>query len=201
MSGETEPVRMYFAFRSPYSWMAAERIARDGIAIDPIAFVKPPADTPPPNPITSPAKGAYVARDVVRLAKRLGFDFQLPDPFDIDFVRPNNVFQLAKEEDKALQFMLAAYRARFVGGRNISEDDVLCDIAVEAGLDPDASLVAADSADLRDRSLLDLEKTLETDRPFGVPFFVFRGEPFWGQDRIDLLLEAVRDAGAQVGAP
>jgi len=185
---------MYFAFRSPYSWMATERVAQEGIAIDPVAFLKPPAGTPPPNPITSPAKGAYVARDVVRLAKRLGFDFALPDPFDIDFSRPNNVFQLAKEEDRALAFMLAAYRARFVGGRNISEDDVLCDIAVEAGLDPDATLVAADSVDLRARSLLDLEKTLEIDQPFGVPFFVYQGEPFWGQDRIDLLIEAVRSA-------
>ncbi|MCR9240024.1 MAG: DsbA family protein [Rhodobiaceae bacterium] len=194
MGKTTEPVRMYFAFRSPYSWMATERVAQDGIAIDPVAFIKPPAGTPPPNPITSPAKGTYVARDVVRLAKRLGFEFALPNPFDIDFSRPNNVFQLAKEEDRALAFMLAAYRARFVGGRNISEDDVLCDIAVEAGLDPDATLVAADSVDLRARSLLDLEKTLEIDQPFGVPFFVYQGEPFWGQDRIDLLIEAVRSA-------
>ena len=193
MDKSIELVRLYFAFRSPYSWMATERIVQEGISVDPIAFVKPPADTPPPNPITSPAKGAYVARDVVRLAERLGFDFALPDPFDIDFSRPNNVFQLAKEEDKALAFMLAAYRARFVGGRNISEDEVLCDIAVEAGLDPDATLVAADSADLRARSLMELEKTLETDRPFGAPFFVFQGEPFWGQDRIDLLLEVIRN--------
>ncbi len=194
MDKRTEPVRMYFAFRSPYSWMATERIAQEGITVDPIAFVKPPSDTPPPNPITSPAKGAYVAQDVVRLAKRFGFEFALPHPFDIDFARPNNVFQLAKEEDRAIAFMLAAYRTRFVGGRNIAEDDVLCDIAVEAGLDPDAALVAADSTDLRSRSLMDLEKTLEIDRPFGVPFFVYQGEPFWGQDRIDLLLEAVRSS-------
>lgn len=194
MGESIEPVRMYFAFRSPYSWIATERIIQEKIPVDPIAFVKPPADTPPPNPITSPAKGAYVARDVVRLTKRLGFDFALPDPFDIDFVRPNNVFQLAKEEDKALAFMLTAYRARFVAGRNISQDEVLCDIALEAGLDPDASLVAADSMDLRARSFLDMEKTLETDRPFGVPFFVFQGEPFWGQDRVDLLLETIRNA-------
>ncbi len=196
MSQQSEPVRMYFAFRSPYSWMATERIVNEGIAVDPIAFVKAPADTPPPNPITSPAKGAYVARDVVRLAKRLGFDFALPNPFDIDFSRPSNVFQLAKEEGKALPFMLAAYRARFVGGRNIAEDEVLCDVAVDAGLDPDAALVAADSADLRARSILEIEKTLETDQPFGVPFFVFQDEPFWGQDRVDLLIEAVRGSAA-----
>eukprot|EP00439_Symbiodinium_sp_Y106_P088760 s1_g1296.t1 len=144
--------------------MATERIVNEGIAVDPIAFVKSPADTPPPNPITSPAKGAYVARDVVRLAKRLGFDFALPDPFDIDFARPSNVFQLAKEEGRALPFMVAAYRARFVAGRNISEDEVLCDVAADAGLDPDAALVAAGSADLRARSILELEKTLEVDR-------------------------------------
>ena len=33
------------------------------------------------------------------------------------------------------------------------------------------------------------------DRVFGVPFFVVDGERFWGNDRIEFLLDAVRGRG------
>ncbi len=35
----------------------------------------------------------------------------------------------------------------------------------------------------------------ETDRVFGVPLFLFRDEPFWGQDRMGLLDERLTEAG------
>jgi 2-hydroxychromene-2-carboxylate isomerase len=37
------------------------------------------------------------------------------------------------------------------------------------------------------------------DHIFGVPIFVFRGESFWGHDRIPLLEERLRDAGLARG--
>jgi len=43
-----------------------------------------------------------------------------------------------------------------------------------------------------------LERCLEEaadDHIFGVPIFVFRGEPFWGQDRMGLLEERLEQAG------
>jgi len=33
------------------------------------------------------------------------------------------------------------------------------------------------------------------DHDFGVPFFIFRGEPFWGHDRIELLEQRLTEAG------
>ena len=35
---------------------------------------------------------------------------------------------------------------------------------------------------------------------FGVPFFIFRGEPFWGHDRLGLLEERLTEAGLALGA-
>jgi 2-hydroxychromene-2-carboxylate isomerase len=35
----------------------------------------------------------------------------------------------------------------------------------------------------------------EADHVFGVPFFVFRGEPFWGHDRMPLLEACLRESG------
>jgi 2-hydroxychromene-2-carboxylate isomerase len=33
------------------------------------------------------------------------------------------------------------------------------------------------------------------DKVFGVPMFIFNGEPFWGHDRIELLEQRLREAG------
>ena len=38
----------------------------------------------------------------------------------------------------------------------------------------------------------------EQDHIFGVPIFLFRGEPFWGQDRIPLLEQRLREAGLEL---
>ena len=38
------------------------------------------------------------------------------------------------------------------------------------------------------------------DGVFGSPFYLFEGEPFWGQDRLDFLEEAIiRAKGAALG--
>jgi 2-hydroxychromene-2-carboxylate isomerase len=38
------------------------------------------------------------------------------------------------------------------------------------------------------------------DRIFGVPIFVFNGEPFWGHDRIGLLERRLAEAGLALDA-
>jgi 2-hydroxychromene-2-carboxylate isomerase len=45
--------------------------------------------------------------------------------------------------------------------------------------------------------MAELDATLETDQPFGVPYFIYQGEPFWGQDRIALLEERLAETRAQ----
>jgi 2-hydroxychromene-2-carboxylate isomerase len=37
------------------------------------------------------------------------------------------------------------------------------------------------------------------DQVFGVPLFLFRGEQFWGNDRLELLASRLRDAGLARG--
>jgi 2-hydroxychromene-2-carboxylate isomerase len=38
------------------------------------------------------------------------------------------------------------------------------------------------------------------DRVFGVPIFIFKGEPFWGHDRIGLLEHRLTEAGLALEA-
>jgi 2-hydroxychromene-2-carboxylate isomerase len=72
----------------------------------------------------------------------------------------------------------------------------LADAAARAGLDL-AEMDAAVSADpARYDAMLERNQTdLEAAGHWGVPTFVFQGEPFFGQDRLDLLLWRLRQHG------
>jgi len=43
-------------------------------------------------------------------------------------------------------------------------------------------------------------KRAQQDRLFGVPFFVYRGEKFWGNDRIEWLRSAIETETAALVA-
>ncbi len=85
----------------------------------------------------------------------------------------------------------AVFRARWADGRDIADRDVLGDCARDAGLSRDDLVKRLDHEQYRNAFWVRAAAGIE-DRVFGVPFFVFDGERFWGNDRIEFLLDAVR---------
>ena len=74
--------------------------------------------------------------------------------------------------------------------RNLGEESTLIDIARAAGL-PAAELVAAAKADAaQKRYEANVREAIAADA-FGSPCYVLDGEVFWGQDRLDLLDDAL----------
>jgi len=45
------------------------------------------------------------------------------------------------------------------------------------------------------RGYQDAQAEAAVDHIFGVPIFIFEGEPFWGHDRLSLLEERLREKG------
>lgn len=74
------------------------------------------------------------------------------------------------------------------GQENWHEGDHLARALVEAGLDPleIETEVAANAATL-DEEIAANQNALEAAGHWGVPTLVFDGEPFFGQDRIDMV--------------
>ena len=74
----------------------------------------------------------------------------------------------------------------------------LAHAAARAGLDLAAldTAIAADSARY-DAMIAENQHALETAGHWGVPTMVFEGEPFFGQDRIDLLVWRLRQRGLE----
>ena len=89
----------------------------------------------------------------------------------------------------------AVLRACWVDDKDVAEADVLAGLLEQAGHDAGAILAAAQS----DAVAAIHETNTEAAVALGVvgaPGYVLNGEPFWGQDRIELLADALESARA-----
>jgi 2-hydroxychromene-2-carboxylate isomerase len=191
-----ETVRFYFSFRSPYSWLAFHRLgpalAKLPVTIDRIP-VFPPPDYPN-DPTAVPNKAAYIAHDVARVAEAYGLPFRSPDKLDTEWVRPHAAFLFAKDQGRDDAFGKAMYAARWSRGEDVGDDAVMAAAAREAEIDADGAVAAANDEAKHKRVWEGMIQAAGEDNIFGVPYYVFRGERFWGNDRIDWLVRSVRKA-------
>jgi 2-hydroxychromene-2-carboxylate isomerase len=195
-------IRFYFSFRSPYSWLAAERLEAElGDLAVPIERlpIYPTPELFPHDPAAMPDKIAYMVQDILRLVRERGLTVRFPSPVDPDWSISHAAFLGAERQGSGHRFMLEVFRKRFGEGLDLGEDDVIADAACRAGLDPGAILSAAHSEELRAEAAAGWRLGIERDRIFGVPSFVYAGKLYWGQDRMHFLRSAVvRKSG---GAP
>lgn len=96
-------------------------------------------------------------------------------------------------------FVHAALQAVWADELDIANPETLAVLADQSGLDGKELL--AESADPALQARAD-ELTREAiDRQvFGAPFYVYRGEPFWGQDRLELLEAAIASGRDPIGS-
>ena len=84
----------------------------------------------------------------------------------------------------------ALMQAMWAEDLDISDEAVLTNIASRFVSDPKALIGEAKATNVvneYDRYTEDAPR----DGVFGSPFYIFEGEPFWGQDRLDFLEEAI----------
>ena len=101
---------------------------------------------------------------------------------------------IAHEENAERAYREGVFRACWAEGRDIADREVLGDCARDAGLSRDNFLKRLDHEQYRNAVLARAVAGLE-DRVFGVPFFVVDGKRFWGNDRIEFLLDALSGKG------
>jgi 2-hydroxychromene-2-carboxylate isomerase len=196
MTEPRETVRFYFSFRSPYSWLALLR-AEQALAALPVALEYIPV-FPPPNfandPAAVPNKLKYIQQDTARIAAAYGFTTQPLATMDTDWVRPHAAYLYAADHGKGRAFAQALFEARFVRGLDVGDDAVMGEVARGLELDAAALLAAASDVAYQTRVVQGMIRGATEDSIFGVPLFVFRGEPFWGNDRIEWLVRSIRRA-------
>jgi 2-hydroxychromene-2-carboxylate isomerase len=208
---------VFWSFRSPYSYLATPRLVRLAADCDvavnvrvvlPIA-VRIPGFFETVNPLWPP----YLLRDTMRIAEyeRIPYRWPRPDPIVQEFpsrkiaaeqpyiYRLTRLGAAARERGRGLPFV--AEVSRVIWGGDVDgwhEGSHLADAAERAGLDL-AELDAAIAADpgRHDEAIAENQRALEAAGHWGVPTMVFAGEPFFGQDRIELLIWRMRQHGLQ----
>lgn len=197
---------LYWSFRSPYSYLAIGRYRDLMRSHDVDILLRPvyPLAIRQPDFFQKnhPNWLGYTMRDMMRVAQFHGIPFGPPRPDPIVqnvmtreiaaeqpyIFRLTRLGQAAARRGKGLAFGAEVGALIWGGQENWHEGEHLAQAAQRAEL----SLAELDAEAARDAEALDTEihanqAALETAGHWGVPTLVFDGEPFFGQDRIDMV--------------
>lgn len=200
-------IDLYWSFFSGYCYLAGVRLERARAARDipialkpvwPLAFRVPKALFEAP-----PAYGSYYDLDTARLARQLGVTYADPDPPPVvldwskkapaaDQPHIRRLTRLGVEAERRGRGFAGARAISdclFAGGPRWDKGDRLATALATAGLDlADMERAIERDVSARDAIIEANGRALETAGHWGTPTMVLDGEPFFGQDRVDLLL-------------
>jgi 2-hydroxychromene-2-carboxylate isomerase len=214
-SGVTLSIDVFWSFRSPYSYLATPRLVEMAAEYDLNVIVRPVYPLAvrsgeffsQVNPLWIP----YLMRDTMRLAEMLGLPYRWPrpDPVVVDMqtraATPNqpHIHRLtrlgcaAAEAGRGLPFLKEISHTIWSGtvdGWN--EGDHLAQAAARAGCDLAAlDKKIGDNPDKYEAIIMANQAAHQGCGHWGVPTMAFEGEPFFGQDRLDVLLWRLKQKG------
>jgi 2-hydroxychromene-2-carboxylate isomerase len=211
----TLTIELYWSFRSPYSYIVLPRVLslRESymVSVD-FRIVNPAAIRNPSyfarmDPLARP----YFVLDSARAAAFQGLPFRRPNPDPID--QDPKTLAIAAEQPLALQLSRLGIAAT-EAGRGIEfgwevakllwsgkvdgwdKGDHLAQAARRAGLALSQLQSAMDAHRERlDARLAENDQALRAAGHWGVPTMVFENEPFFGQDRFDMLVWRLKQRG------
>ncbi|WAI83830.1 MULTISPECIES: 2-hydroxychromene-2-carboxylate isomerase [Achromobacter] len=192
-------MQMWFDFASPYSYLAIERIealARDaGVNVDLRPFLLGPifqAQGWNDSPFRLfPGKGAYMMRDIARLADKYGVVYKRPRLFPRMSVLPARIALLGQDEPWCRDFCVAVFRANFQHDEDIQSEDVVHALLKGLSLDADALIARAKSEAAKEALRRQVDRARDLGL-FGAPTFFVGDEMFWGNDRLEDALDWAR---------
>jgi len=184
-------LEFWYEFASTYSYLAAMRIEKVAAAakvevawrpflLGPIFRAQGWNDSPFN---LYPAKGAYMWRDMERLAAGYQLPFRRPSVFPMNGLSAARIALAAEAEGWCPDWTRAVYAAEFAEGRDIGDGAVLTGLLDTLGQDPGAVLARAESPENKAALRAQTERA-QSLGIFGAPSFVAGGELYWGNDRL-----------------
>jgi 2-hydroxychromene-2-carboxylate isomerase len=186
--------RFFVDVGSPYAWLAAERVERvlgSEVVWEPILLGAVFAARESGSWSLTDARAAGM-EEVERRASAYGLgSVRWPDPWPGNMLLAMRCAVAAAEAGAARAFLLAALRAGFVHGRDLSDPAAVADAASSAGLDG-AELLAAASAPEVKAALKERTDAAIALGVRGVPTVLVGDQAFWGDDRLADAARALR---------
>lgn len=195
----TQRFDFYFDFGSLASYLAHTQLPRicaeTGAAVDmhPMLLGGVFQATGNASPMAVPAKGRYVYIDMKRFADGYGVPLTMNTHFPIittTLMRAATALQTHSEADFQ-RYMDAIYSAIWVQGLNMNDPAVVAQVLTSAGFDPAQILAMANEQVTKDKLKAVTMGAVERG-VFGAPTFFIGDQMFWGQDRIEQVIQALK---------
>jgi 2-hydroxychromene-2-carboxylate isomerase len=205
---------VFWSFRSPYSYLATRRYRALTEEYDLTINLRPVYPLAIRDPAfferSHPNWLRYTFTDVFRLAQfhDIPMGPPRPDPIVQDIAtrkiaedqpyirRLTRLGRAAARRGKSLAFCDEVSRLIWGGAENWHQGEHLAGAAERAGLYlSELDAVATSDAETLDAEIAANQAALEAAGHWGVPTLVFDGEPFFGQDRIEMALWRMQQKG------
>jgi len=194
----------YFSLVSPWAYIGhgpfMDIVERHGIEINykPVFLGRVFAETGGlPLAQRHPARQRYRLVELQRWREKRGLSFNLQPkhwPFDVNLA-DRFVIAITVSGKSPDAFLRRAYAALWEEERNLGDPLVLAELAEQAGLDSSTHMSIATGSTTEAIYAINLENAVGGG-VFGSPAYVLDGEVFWGQDRLDLLDDALASGRA-----
>lgn len=189
----------YFSLASPWAYIGHAPFTaiagRHGLAVNhkPIFLGRVFAETGgQPLPQRHPARQRYRMVELQRWREKRGLSFNLRPkfwPFEVALADRFVIAVMSAGKDPD-EFLRRAFKGIWEEDRNLADPLVIAELAEASGLDSTSLLKSAQGDMTEALYALNLENAVAQD-VFGSPAYVLDGEVFWGQDRLELLDDAL----------
>jgi 2-hydroxychromene-2-carboxylate isomerase len=185
----------YLSLQSPWTWLGHDKLYdianRFGIKVNcrPVDFGAIFAQSGGlPLPKRAPQRQAYRLLELERWRKKLGVPLNMqPKYFPAsESLAAHVVTAVSKEADDAGKLAGAILRAVWVEDRVIGDEATLKEIISSCGLNADDLLARAGEPEVEQIWQENTAQAIASN-VFGAPSYIFDGELFWGQDRLEFL--------------
>ena len=124
-------------------------------------------------------------RDIERRAKFYGFDAKVPAPYPLtQFDLANQIAILGMNEDWGVKYVVKTYQRWFQQGKEPAVEPNLTEILEELNLDTSKIMERAQDPKINHQYIKNTEHAYKKG-VFGSPSFIYKGEVFWGDDRLE----------------
>jgi 2-hydroxychromene-2-carboxylate isomerase len=195
--GEPRKLHVYWDFSSPFAYLGMAQVealaTRTGAEIvsHPILLggLFRSIGTPDvPLATFSEAKQRYTLADLHRWAAFWKLPFRFPSRFPTHSLKALRVY-LALPEEHRTRYRDAVFRAYWADDRDITDEAVLASCIGDEALARE-TLARSNSDEVKAALRVSTDEAV-TRGVFGVPTFVVGDELFWGQDRLELVEQAL----------
>ena len=186
-------IQFWFSIGSTYTYLSVNRVLeiekKENIKFEwkPFSVRKIMMDMEniPFTPPSKKIKLDYMWRDIERRAKFYGFNIKVPAPYPLSkFDLANQIAILGMKEGWGIEYVKLTYKRWFEEGKEPATEPNLSEILNILNINVEETI--NNSNDEKIKSLY--EKNTEEaykNGVFGSPTFIYNGEVFWGDDRLE----------------